>query len=63
MSGSGTGFGVGWYARTGIEYLLNPGMMMGIGARWSDSRVDLGSELGDLELDGTQVFLTVTKGF
>ena len=60
---SGSGFGTGWYARTGIEFALGGGTMMGLGFRWADSTVDLGGGLGDLDLEGYQVALTVTQGF
>lgn len=60
---SGSGFGVGWYARTGVEFVMASRTMIGLGALWSDSSIDLSGELGDLEIQGTQVFLTLTRGF
>ncbi|MCY2958907.1 MAG: hypothetical protein NTY35_01985 [Planctomycetota bacterium] len=60
---SGSGFGTGWYARTGIEFAIGGGTMVGVGARWSDSTVDLDGGLGDLDLEGFQFALTVTQGF
>jgi hypothetical protein len=62
FNGSGSGFGTGLYARTGLEFRVRPGLMIGGGARWSDSNVDLGSELGDLEVSGLQWAFTVTTG-
>jgi hypothetical protein len=59
---SGSGFGTGYYARTGIEFAMGRGTMIGLGVRWSESEVDLGSA-GDLEFDGIQWALTVTSGF
>jgi len=59
----GSGFGTGWYARTGIEFGVGHGTMAGLGVRWSDSTIDLGSDVGDLDLEGFQVVLTVTRGF
>lgn len=58
-----TGFGTGGYARFGIEYRIMKGTMLGLGARYSSSSIDLGSEIGDLDLDGSQFVLTVTQGF
>ncbi|MEE8469579.1 MAG: hypothetical protein V3T22_14055, partial [Planctomycetota bacterium] len=55
---SGSGFGTGFYARTGLEIELTPYMLIGIGVRWTDSRVTLGSGLGSLDLEGTQVMIT-----
>lgn len=62
-SDSGSGFGVGLYARTGIEFTLASRTMVGVGVRWSDSTIDLDGGLGDLELQGVQAFITVTQGF
>lgn len=59
---SGSGFGTGLYARTGLEFELTPHMLVGIGVRWTDSRVSLGSGLGNLDLEGTQVMITFTAG-
>jgi len=60
---SGTGFGTGLYARTGIEFRLSEDSMIGFGCRWADSSVDLDGGLGTLDLDGFQFALTVTQGF
>jgi len=59
---NGSGFGFGTYARTGIEFVIPGGTMLGVGVRWSDTSVDLGSDLGDLEMDGFQVLFTVSRG-
>jgi opacity protein-like surface antigen len=59
---SGSGFGTGLYARAGLEVELTPYMLIGIGARWTDSRVSLDSGLGDLDVQGTQVMVTFTAG-
>lgn len=58
----GSGFGYGLYARTGCEFVLPSRTMIGLGARWSDTSVDLGGDLGDLEMDGFQLMLTVSRG-
>jgi hypothetical protein len=63
FSGSGSGFGSGWYARTGIEFATSPGTMIGLCARWTDATIDLGGNLGDLDVQGTQIMLSVTRGF
>jgi hypothetical protein len=62
-SDSGSGFGTGLYARGGIEFAVGGGTMVGVGARWSDSTIDLDGGLGDLDMSGFQAYLTVTKGF
>jgi len=58
----GSGFGTGLYARTGIEFLASRRTWIGFGVRWSDSSVDLGGNLGDLDIDGVQAALTVSNG-
>jgi hypothetical protein len=58
----GTGAGLGWYTRGGLDVILPSGLMVGLGVRWTDARVDVGSDLGDLELDGIQVYLSATTG-
>jgi hypothetical protein len=61
-SGDGSGFGVGYYARTGIEFGVARSTMIGVGALWSDVELDLSGGLGDLDVDGFQAFVTVTQG-
>jgi len=62
-SDSGTGFGTGFYARTGFEFALSDNTLLGLGLRWSEATVDLGAGLGDLDVEGFQFVLTVTEGF
>jgi len=62
VSDSGTGFGYGAYARTGFEFVLPSRTMIGMGVRWSDTTVDLGGDLGDLDLEGFQILFTVSRG-
>ncbi len=62
LDADGDGFGSGLYARTGFEFTIGHGTMLGLGVRWSDTTVDLGGGLGDLEIDGIQGVLTVTTG-
>jgi len=59
---SGSGFGYGTYARTGLELVLPSRTMIGMGVRWSDTSVDLGGNLGDLDMDGYQLLFTVSRG-
>lgn len=61
-TGEGDGFGAGYYTRAGIEYLLpTNATLLGIGGRWSDSTVDLSGGLGQIDLTGTQILVTVTR--
>lgn len=59
----GDGFGTGWYARTGLEFELASRTLLGFGVRWSDTSVDLGGDLGDLEVDGMQAFVSVSRWY
>ncbi len=61
QSSSGTGFGTGVYARTGLELRTSPGTLVGLGVRWLDTTIDLDSGLGDLDVEGFQFVLTVTR--
>jgi len=58
-SQDGSGFGVGGWVRAGIERVVSESMLVGIGARWLTADIDLSGGLGDLEVEGTQVFITV----
>ena len=62
LADDGSGFGSGFYARTGLEFALPSRSLLGFGVRWSDTTVDLGGSLGDLEIDGLQAFVTVSRG-
>jgi hypothetical protein len=57
----GSGFGYGWYARTGLELVLGR-FMLGGAARWTDSHYDLGGGLGDVDVKGFQWMITFTTG-
>ena len=59
-SGDGTGFGSGYYVRTGAEIVLSPATLLGFGVRWSESRIDLSGDLGHLDLAGTQAVVTIS---
>lgn len=62
LAEDGSGFGAGWYARTGLEFALPSRTLIGFGVRWSDSSVDLDGDLGDLEIEGLQAVVTVSRG-
>jgi hypothetical protein len=58
----GSGFGAGYYARTGLEVALPSRVLIGLGTRWSDTSVDLGGDLGDLDVEGLEWLFTVSRG-
>jgi hypothetical protein len=58
----GSGFGVGGYVRTGLEMILPSRTMIGLGALWMDTNVDLSGNLGNLDMEGYQIYLTVSRG-
>lgn len=60
--GDGSGYGGGLYARGGIEFLLPSGSLVGFGARYSSTDVDLGGELGDYDYESVQLVVTVSRG-
>ncbi len=59
----GSGFGLGIYARAGIDVRAGKELDVGLGVRWLDATIDVGRELGDLEYETVQVLLTFTTGF
>lgn len=62
-SGDGDGFGVGWYARTGVDFSVARNMMLGVVVRWSDTTMDVGGGFGDLDVHGFDTAITVTQTF
>jgi len=56
------GFGGGYYVRGGLEFLLPSRKLVGFGARWSESSIDLGQDFGDLDLSGLELFVTYSYG-
>ncbi len=59
--GSNSGFGLGVYARTGLEFAVSPNSLVGFGVRWSDATVDLGGDDGDLDVRGVQLAVTFSQ--
>ena len=55
-----TGLAAGLYARAGFEFRLSSALLLGVGIRRIDTTVPLGGGLGDLELEGNQVFVTLS---
>ena len=51
-------FGFGPYARTGLEFELPKGDLIGVGGRWLSSNVDLSSSYGKVKVEGVQFMLT-----
>jgi len=56
------GSGGGVYARAGLEFLLPSNRLVGIAVRWSEASVDLGDELGDLDLSDLELLFTYSYG-
>jgi len=56
------GSGGGAYARAGLEFLLKSGRLVGFGARWTESSIDVGGDFGDLDLGGIEVFFSYSYG-
>ena len=58
----GSAFGVGGYARAGLELLLGDGGLLGVGVRSVHADLDFDSGLPDVDLDALQVFVTYSAG-
>lgn len=63
VSEHGSGLGLGAYVRGGIDWILPSRTLIGLGARWSDTRTSLSGGLGDLKMEGFQLYLTIGRSF
>jgi hypothetical protein len=59
-SASESGVGYGYYTRAGLEYEFRRDTWIGLVARWSDTTLDLGGDIDELDLEAVQLALTVT---
>ena len=55
-------FGIGLYARTGVEFRIYEAGMLGLGVRGSWANVDLSDVGGSTELTGVAAFVSFTAG-
>lgn len=55
-------FGIGVYARTGIEFRVHQRGYLGLGARWNWANADFSEVGGNTELSGIAAFVTYTAG-
>lgn len=55
------GFGLGAYARIGLDYARTESEWIGLSLGWLDTEVDLGAGLGDFEASGVQLVLTLSQ--
>ena len=62
-SSSDSGFGVGGYARVGLEYRLANGAFMGLCMRGITTNLKFDAALDDSGLSGVQGFLTYSQSF
>lgn len=63
LDGTGNGFGLGVYARTGLEFDIGSGNLLGFGVRWTRVDIDLDGGLGRLEVDGLTLAVTLSRWF
>ena len=56
-------FGVGGYARVGVDYQISPGAYVGICGRGLVSNLEFDSHVADGQLSGIQGFLTFSREF
>jgi len=59
-SASESGVGYGYYTRAGLEYEFARDTWIGLVARWADTKLDLGGEIDELELEAVQLAFAVT---
>ena len=58
-----TGFGYGWYARTGVDFLINDLIGIGVSIRYVDGKINFSDPIDNAEPEGTQFFLTYSVAF
>ncbi|MCA8942565.1 MAG: hypothetical protein KDB80_08430 [Planctomycetes bacterium] len=56
-------FGLGGYARTGFEWVLDDGSMLGLGARAFRTNLEFDTAYPGVDLEGIQAMLTFTQWF
>lgn len=61
-SSTESAFGIGLYARTGIEFQVHEQGYLGLGARWNWSSVDFSEVGGTSDVSGIAAFVTYTAG-
>ncbi len=59
VSGGHFAYGAGYYGRVGLEVFFTPKLSMGVGARYEDSRLNAGNDLGSIDLEGTMLMLSI----
>ena len=57
---SESAFGFGPYVRSGIEFKLDRGYLIGVGVRSLTSDIDFSGSVGEIAVDGVQLMLTFT---
>ncbi|MEM7307172.1 MAG: hypothetical protein AAF682_10905 [Planctomycetota bacterium] len=62
VDGDDSSFGLGGYARAGVELRLGDGSLLGLGLRSVHADLDFDRGLPDVDLDALQVFLTYSAG-
>jgi hypothetical protein len=58
IHGYDTGFGDGYYGRTGLEFQVAPGTWFGVGVRRVESSLDPGGQIDHIDLRQTQYLFT-----
>lgn len=58
-----TAFGLGGYARTGLEFKVGSGTFFGVQARYITADLDFGNDVGEVDMSGYQYMLTATQAY
>ena len=62
-SGSDSAFGVGGYAKVGLEYQVSPGALVGVAVRGIATNLEFDNAVKDGGLTGVQGFVTFTRAY
>jgi hypothetical protein len=63
ISESDSALGVGGYLRLGAEFSISRDSSLGMGFRWFKASLDFNDTLGDVDINGPQVFFNYTSRF
>ncbi len=63
LGGKDSDIALGGYGRVGMEYLINPMMIIGVSGRYTDTELDFSDVVGKMQVEGTQWFLTFSRRY
>ena len=59
-SSDSSDFGIGYYARAGIDFSIKGEQAVGIGVRYMSTKLDFDNDIGEIDLEGPSFVLSYT---